>query len=111
ELALEADERLGVEPARAWAEVSGRALAATLALKPVRRGEGAFHRLWVRWRGPLGLVWSQTASVLDQASPVIPDIEAVKEQALRLFARDALFGTKAQIDTGEGAEFHALKDF
>jgi uncharacterized protein (DUF58 family) len=35
----------------------------------------------------------------------------VKEQALRLFSRDAPLGSKPLLDTGEGSDFHALKDF
>ena len=42
---------------------------------------------------------------------IIPDIEGVKEQALRLFSRDAPLGSKPLRDTGEGSDFHALKDF
>lgn len=111
EIALEADERLGVQPARAHVAVEGGLIRTRFTLKPTRRGEGLLRRLWVRWRGPLGLAWSQRAEPLDAPAPVIPNIEAVKAEAMRLFSRDALFGVKAQMDTGEGAEFHALKDF
>ena len=40
-----------------------------------------------------------------------PDIASVKEQALRLFARDAPLGAKPLTDAGEGSDFHALKEF
>jgi uncharacterized protein (DUF58 family) len=43
--------------------------------------------------------------------PVTPDIEGVKAQALRLFARDAPIGAKPLTDRGEGSDFHALKEF
>src|SRR5207253_9428278 len=42
---------------------------------------------------------------------ITPDIQGVKDEALRMFSRDAPFGMKAQLETGEGADFHALKDF
>src|SRR6185312_3335757 len=31
-------------------------------------------------------------------------------EAIRLFARDAMFGLKAQLETGDGSEFHALRE-
>lgn len=111
ELALETDERLAVSPARATIPVRGGHLEADVVLTPKRRGEAMLKRVWLRWRGPLGLAFAQRAETLDRPAPVVPNIEAVKAEAMRLFSRDAMFGLKAQIDTGEGAEFHALKDF
>ncbi len=111
ETALEADPRLGLEPGVRTAAVVDRIARTTFPLTPGRRGEGVLARAWARWRGPLGLVWKQRAETLDLPLPVGADVKAVKEEAVRLFARDALFGIKAQIDTGEGAEFHALRDF
>ncbi|MDZ4376338.1 MAG: DUF58 domain-containing protein, partial [Phenylobacterium sp.] len=67
--------------------------------------------LWARWRGPLGLMWLQRQTTPGNVIPLLPDIASVREQALRLFARDAPLGAKPLIDTGEGAEFHALKEF
>ena len=43
--------------------------------------------------------------------PILPNIAAVRDEAIRLFSRDANFGFKIQRETGEGAEFHALRDF
>jgi uncharacterized protein (DUF58 family) len=111
QLALEADPRLGPAPARLDATVREREARAAFELMPTRRGEGALTRLWIRWTGPLGLVWKQTAEPLGLTVPVLPDIKGVQDEAVRLFARDALFGMKVQIDTGDGAEFHALRDF
>ena len=34
----------------------------------------------------------------------------MKDEAIRLFARDAMFGLKAQLETGDGSEFHALRE-
>jgi uncharacterized protein (DUF58 family) len=41
---------------------------------------------------------------------IVPDIAGVKSEAIRLFSREAVFGLKAQLDTGEGSEFHALRE-
>lgn len=110
EVLLEADPRLAVEPPRGTVRPEGRRFAAEFRLVPRRRGEAGLTALWLRWRGPLGLIWKQTTQALDTAIPVTPNIAAVKEEALKLFSRDALFGAKIQIETGGGTEFHALKD-
>lgn len=111
ELALGVNDRLTLESPRQDLElVKGRG-EARIALTPVRRGEARFESLWARWRGPLGLAWVQRRDEPGRTLPITPNIQGVHDQALRLFARDAVLGIKAQIETGEGAEFHALKDF
>lgn len=111
ELTLEADERLAVSPERAGAVFEAGEARAAFALEPVRRGLARLPRLWARWKGPLGMVWRQVAFETDRAVPVTPNIDAVKREAIRLYARDAQFGLKAQIDRGEGSEFQSLAEF
>lgn len=111
EIALEADERLAVTPEKTRTPVRDGRAEADVLLTPRRRGEAVLKRAWVRWTGPLGLAFAQRAEPLERPTPIVPNIEAVKAEAMRMFARDAMFGLKSQIDTGEGAEFHALKDF
>ena len=111
EIATGGDDRLGVQPARRTVAVRGGAAEAAITLRGERRGQGRLAGLWARWRGPMGLIWRQAAAAEDEAVAVTPDIQGVREQALRLFARDAPIGQKAQLDVGEGAEFHALKEF
>jgi uncharacterized protein (DUF58 family) len=94
ELALSAGERLALEPARQVAAVAGR------------RAEAS-----ARWRGPLGLAFIQREAKLDEVAVITPDVQSVTEEALRLFSHDAPFGAKVQRDVGEGAEFHALKEY
>src|SRR5436309_1774753 len=60
---------------------------------------------------PLGLVWKQSIETLACQVPIVPNIQGVKEEALRLFQRNALFGLNVQRDIGDGAEFHALAEF
>ncbi len=110
EIVLEADPRIAVEPPRGSARPEQRGFAVEFRLVPRRRGEASLTALWLRWRGPLGLIWKQTIQPLDAPIPITPNIPAVKEEAMRLFSRDALFGAKIQIETGGGTEFHALKD-
>jgi uncharacterized protein (DUF58 family) len=111
ELAAAGDERLQIHPARQQLAVTDGGAAATLVMKAHRRGEGRLGGLWARWRGPLGLVWRQRHARPEAVVAVTPDVQGVKEEALRLFARDAPLGQKVQLDVGEGAEFHALKEF
>ncbi|MFC3078427.1 DUF58 domain-containing protein [Phenylobacterium terrae] len=111
ELALAAGERLSLQPRRQTAVGVGSRARASVKVKPLRRGEGRFEEAWARWRGPLGLAFIQRSKKLDEVAAITPDVQSVKDEALRLFARDAPFGAKVQLDTGEGAEFHALKEY
>jgi uncharacterized protein (DUF58 family) len=86
----------------------GRAM---VRLFPKRRGEALFEHLWARWRGPLGLAWVQRTGQLDRRAAVTPDVQGVKDEALRLFTRDAIHGMKTQIEAGDGSDFNALKEF
>ena len=111
ELALDTNRLLRAEPARRSVRIEAAGGVAQFRLTPLRRGAGRLHRIWVRWQGPLGLVWKQAVKALDAGVPITPNVRAVKEEALRLFQRNALFGFNAQRDIGDGAEFHALRDF
>jgi uncharacterized protein (DUF58 family) len=111
QVALGADARLRLEPVRQTLRLGPEGGRGRVKLIPLRRGEAVFERLWARWRGPLGLAWVQRTDTPDQRTAITPDVQGVKDQALRMFTRDAPFGLKAQIDTGEGSDFNALKEF
>jgi uncharacterized protein (DUF58 family) len=111
ELALEAGERLKVEPASADAAVAGGRAAARFTLEPVRRGQGRIETLWARWTGPLGLTFRQRREAVEAAAPIVLDIPAVKEEAARLASSSLLSGAHLQFELGGAAEFHALVDY
>ena len=111
EFALECDAQIAVSPARSAQAVRDGVAEAPFALAPLRRGEAEVVEIWARWPGPLGLIWKQAAEAPGLGVLVTPDIEGIKHEAVRLFSRDALHGLKTQLDAGEGAEFHALRDF
>jgi uncharacterized protein (DUF58 family) len=90
--------------------MAAREGTATADLEPQRRGLAYIGEVWLRWTGPLGLTWTQTHAGTARPVPVLPDLEGVKAQAIRLFSRDALSGVKLQLDTGEGSDFHALNE-
>lgn len=93
---------------KGWA---GRVHTSDFALKPIRRGTGRLERLWTRWTGPLGLVAIRKIETLEIDIPVTPNTRWVKEEAVRLYQRDADFGIKMQIERGDGSEFDALREF
>jgi uncharacterized protein (DUF58 family) len=110
EIAVETNVRLAAPPGRTAMRFAGSEGVSRVALTPVRRGQGEISTLWLRWRGGLGLVWKQLRESPRQPVAIVPDIRGVKAQAIRLFARDAAFGLKSQLETGEGSEFHALRE-
>ena len=111
EAALAAGGLLNIAPDLARVPVTGKAADAAFSLTPLRRGEAMLERAWLRWTGPIGLAWKQRTQASALAIPILPNIRAVHEEALRLFSRNAPFGVKSQLETGEGSEFHALRDF
>jgi uncharacterized protein (DUF58 family) len=110
DVAVETNARLSAEPGRAALRFARSEGQARIALTPVRRGRGEISRLWLRWPGVLGLVWKQLVVSPGRAIAITPDVQGVKAEAIRLFSREALFGLKTQLETGEGSEFHALRE-
>jgi uncharacterized protein (DUF58 family) len=84
---------------------------ATFALRAERRGTARIGSLWLRWPGPLGLVWKQRWLALDREILITPDIKAVRDMSVQMQSRDAVYGTRAQLQVGEGAEFEALASY
>lgn len=111
EAALETNARLALAIDRGRQPMTDENVQALFRVEPTRRGEGIISRYWLRWTGPLGLTWRQRTERPDRRVPIVPDIAAVRDEAVRLFSRDALFGMKVQRDSGDGAEYHALRDF
>jgi uncharacterized protein (DUF58 family) len=108
ELALECSPLLACTPESLTLPGSA---PADFHLVPARRGTVRLVRLWLRWHGPLRLVWRQQVHALDRAIAVIPHVAAVTRTAIRLRARTAQAGTAVQPELGETQEFHALKAF
>lgn len=111
EFRLSTNMRLKAVPDICDGEASAQGCIAKFDVTSKRRGEGMLERLWVRWQGPLGLIWKQNVEPLDIRLPIISNIRLVKETAIEIFSRDASFGHKIQQDRGEGTEFDALMEF
>lgn len=111
DIALGANDRLATTGLRSVVGVVAGRAEARIELASQRRGEAVIDSLWVRWCGPLGLAWVQRRDQTDRAFPITPNMQGVRDEALRLFSRDASLGIKAQIERGGGSEFHALKEY
>jgi uncharacterized protein (DUF58 family) len=110
--ALQDSPLLGMEDdGRVRVPLEGGQGAVLLPLAMLRRGVARVARLWLRWTGPLGLVWTQKAIELDASFPVLPDVRPVHDQGARMFQRYALEGLVAQPTRGEGSDFDTLVDF
>ena len=89
----------------------GAPARATIALRPLRRGQVHVDALWVSWRGPLGLARFVRREVLGAVIDILPNVRGVHNAALQFFAHDAIHGVKAQRQRGEGSEFEALREY
>ncbi|HRX73253.1 MAG TPA: DUF58 domain-containing protein, partial [Hyphomonas sp.] len=111
EVMLETNELLDDIPSRGLRGWEGNERRYEFTLTPLRRGTARLVQLWCRWQGPLGLVQKRHVETLNVDIVVTPNIRWVKDEAVRLFSRDAEFGIKTQIERGDGSEFDALREF
>lgn len=111
EVSIGTGPRLVALHLRQTVQIENRAGVAFFSLSALRRGQGRLECLWLRWQGPLGLVWVQKTEKLDKSIPIMLNIQAVKDEVIQLFRRDASVGSHIQLNAAHGAEFHALRDF
>ncbi|MER8696615.1 DUF58 domain-containing protein [Mesorhizobium opportunistum] len=108
--------RVGYDQRLAPVAGTGGALPANggtldLEFDALRRGIAGFDRLWLRWRGPFGLIWNQVVLPMDRKVAVLPDVSSARDEAITLLQRSALADGHAQRRAGQGREFEALKDY
>ena len=82
-----------------------------LAISPLRRGSVRLPRVWLSIRGPLGLMARIVRRELGVEAAVIPNVAAIKRQALAFMAQDAPLGVKPQFQKGSGTEFESLREY
>jgi uncharacterized protein (DUF58 family) len=111
EIQLETNSFLPALPPQGLRGWDGRVRPHTIQLLPSRRGMAEVIRLWSRWQKPLGLIQKRHIQALNLQVPVTPNVRWVRDEAIRLFSRDAEFGIKTQIERGDGSEFDALREF
>ena len=110
---LIAEQRGDVEPPEIVSGdlPAGQEARISLPVAPRRRGQVNVDGLWLRWRGPLGLVEFIRRIAVDRVISVLPNVRGVHSAALQFFAQEAIYGIKTQQQTGEGAEFEALREY
>ena len=111
EVSCDVGESLAVPPIQVATLGPDEEALLDIPLTPTRRGTARVERLWLRWRGPLGLMQRERIEAVGADIPVIPDLGAVRQGAIRFTSRDALFGFKPQSQQGEGSEFEALREY
>ena len=82
--------------------------AALIPTTMVRRGLAQFERLWLRWTGPLGLVWQQGSVEIGRKLAIGPDMRPARQRGAQLFERHGHMGLIAQLERGDGSDFDAL---
>lgn len=92
-------------------EPKARGYSGVATTTPGRRGIGDIGKLWLRWKGPLGLAWRQTSKQSGQSIAVMPNVSAVRSPTVQMFLRDSVFGLLARKFRGEGSEFEALAEY
>ena len=81
-------------------------------LRPRRRGRAVLETLWLRYSGPLGLIRRTVKRRLDHLLEAVPNIGMLRAPGLiGVAARDALIGLKIERYSGDGTDFHALREF
>ncbi len=110
---LIADQRGEIEPSDIVTGVLavGQEVRVVLPIAPRRRGKVHVDRVWVRWRGPLGLVQFTRCIPVDRTVDVLPNVRGVHGVALQFYSREAIYGIKTERHKGEGAEFEALREY
>ncbi len=110
---LIAEQRGEVEPPEIVAAElpAGQGLRIALPVVPRRRGQVNIDQIWLRWRGPLGLVELVRRIAVDRTLNVLPNVRGVQSAALQFFTQEAIYGIKTQQQSGEGAEFESLREY
>ncbi len=111
EMLCDASANLAMPRAQRTTLTAGWPADARVRLTPVRRGAAHIHRLWLRWRGPMGLMERLRVEELSLEIPVVPNVRAVRNAAIRFTAWDAPTGIKPQNQQGDGSEFDSLRDY
>jgi len=111
EMLCDAGAGLAVPPAQRATLTAAGPTRIDVPLTPVRRGTARIRRLWLRWRGPMGLMERLRVEELSLDIPVVPNVHAVRDAAIRFTAWDAPVGIKPQNQQGDGSEFDSLRDY
>jgi uncharacterized protein (DUF58 family) len=112
ELLAELDEKLVEQAERRVVLAPGEPVEVGIPLIPRRRGEASIGPVWVRARGPFGLMQRSWETALDATVSIVPNVRAVHSAALEFYGeRTAVSGLKTERYIGDGSEFDSLRKF
>lgn len=81
-------------------------------LRASRRGRAHLASLWLRWTGPLGLLWNEHVFSAQASIDVLPDTRAVRSRALLWRSNpEHRAGLKVEHYLGDGSEFDSLREY
>jgi len=99
-----------VQPGRVRLQAGRGSLRVPLIAR--RRGTGTLHRVWLRWRGPLGLIAVHKVFKAERDVPIVPNLQPVRSLALRYFTpRESASGLKVERYVGDGTEFESMREY
>ncbi len=103
---VDVDARLApVDDVRA--DVAAGQTSRPIVFEATRRGTAYVSALWLRWKGPLGLLWKQRHEPRDDRVLITPDLRPVREES-QLLIQQAQAGETARREVGTGSEFQSL---
>ena len=112
EVALRTDALVALEDdGRAGMTLTDGQGSLALPMTMKRRGTALVATAWLRWRGPMALVWRSRTFPIGARFPILPDIRPVLEKGAQLFHRHDMQGLLAQLNRGDGSDFDALVEF
>ncbi len=105
------DRLLGAATARARENRGGEPGAASLDLRPSRRGLAEVRTVWLRWPGPLGLIQCQDRREIGREIPVLPTCDRCARRRFGSRANGpSISGLKPERYAGDGSEFEVLRE-
>ncbi len=90
---------------------AGNQILVVAELRALRRGAGELQQIWLEWQGPLGLITKRRVLSIQRPITVTPNLKSLKTEALKIFARDPISGSRDFRLKGQGSEFEALREF
>ena len=112
EAEIEADPRLGTGAPFTGVVDPREGVVLTGAFAPTHRGAVPLDALWLRWRGPWGLLECVARRPLDRRVTVLPDLATTRQAALAMDgARRSGAGLKVERYVGDGSEFDTMREY
>ncbi|MDR1471950.1 MAG: DUF58 domain-containing protein [Synergistaceae bacterium] len=80
-------------------------------ISPRRRGRLSVDAVWIRWRGPLGLIEVRRRQAVGVSVGIAINVKGIHEAAIRFSADLPERGEKPLAYAGEGSEFEDMREY